>query len=109
VVPSPFGFHVFQRRRRRRPPSRRTLASRRGRPLAAAAAARELGAAHQENYVAALRARATIEVDPAARGRGEAREDAGSLLDDPGGLVLAAPARARRWTSPPGGPRGRRW
>jgi parvulin-like peptidyl-prolyl isomerase len=63
VVPSPFGFHVFQVVEKK-PPSRRTLEQ--ARPAIAANLLREKRARAQEDYVAALRARAKIQIDPAA-------------------------------------------
>ena len=63
VVPSPYGFHVFKTLEKR-PPSRRTLAE--ARPSIQQRLLREKRARAQEHYVAALRSRATIEVDKAA-------------------------------------------
>jgi len=63
VVPSPFGFHVFQLIEKK-PPSRRTLEQ--ARPAIAARLLRERRARAQEDYVAALRAQAKIRIDPAA-------------------------------------------
>jgi len=63
VVPSPFGFHVFQLLEKK-PPSRRTLEQ--ARPAIAARLLRERRARAQEDYVAALRAQAKIRIDPAA-------------------------------------------
>lgn len=63
VVPSPFGFHVFQVIEKK-PPSRRTLEQ--ARPAIATRLLRERRARAQEDYVAALRAQAKIQIDPAA-------------------------------------------
>jgi peptidyl-prolyl cis-trans isomerase C len=63
VVPSPFGFHVFKTLEKR-PASRRSLAE--ARPAIQQRLLREKRARAQEQYVAALRSRATIEVDKAA-------------------------------------------
>jgi len=63
VVPSPFGFHVFQLLEKK-PPSRRTLEQ--ARPTIAAQLLRERRARAQEDYVAALRAQAKIRIYPAA-------------------------------------------
>jgi peptidyl-prolyl cis-trans isomerase C len=63
VVPSPFGFHVFQVLEKKSPSSR-TLEQ--ARPAIAARLLRERRAKAQEDYVAALRARAKIQIDPAA-------------------------------------------
>jgi peptidyl-prolyl cis-trans isomerase C len=63
VVPSPFGFHVFQMIEKK-PPSRRTLEQ--ARPAIATRLLREQRAKAQEDYVAALRAQAKIQIDPAA-------------------------------------------
>ena len=63
VVPSPFGFHVFQVIEKK-PPSRRTLEQ--ARPTIATRLLRERRAKAQEDYVAALRAQAKIQIDPAA-------------------------------------------
>jgi peptidyl-prolyl cis-trans isomerase C len=63
VIPSPFGFHVFQVIEKK-PPSRRTLEQ--ARPAIAARLLRERRARAQEDYVAALRAQAKIQIDPAA-------------------------------------------
>jgi peptidyl-prolyl cis-trans isomerase C len=63
VMPSPFGFHVFQLIEKK-PPSRRTLEQ--ARPAIAARLLRERRAKAQEDYVAALRAQAKIQIDPAA-------------------------------------------
>ena len=63
VVPSPFGFHVFQVVEKK-PPSRRTLEQ--ARPAIATRLLREQRAKAQEDYVAALRAQAKIQIDPAA-------------------------------------------
>ncbi len=63
VVPSPFGFHVFQVIERK-PPARRSLEQ--ARPVIAARLLRERRARAQEEYVAALRAQAKIQVDPTA-------------------------------------------
>jgi peptidyl-prolyl cis-trans isomerase C len=63
VVPSPFGFHVFQVLEKKSPSSR-TLEQ--ARPVITARLLRERRAKAQEDYVAALRARAKIQIDPAA-------------------------------------------
>jgi peptidyl-prolyl cis-trans isomerase C len=63
VVPSPFGFHVFQVIEKR-PASRRTLEQ--ARPAITQRLLREKRAKAQEDYVAALRAQAKIQIDPAA-------------------------------------------
>ncbi len=63
VVPSPFGFHVFQVIEKR-PPARRTLEQ--ARPAIAARLLRERRARAQEEYVAALRSQAKIHIDPTA-------------------------------------------
>ncbi|MGA8892433.1 MAG: peptidyl-prolyl cis-trans isomerase, partial [Anaeromyxobacteraceae bacterium] len=63
VVPSPFGFHVFQVIEKR-PASRRTLEQ--ARPAISQRLLREKRAKAQEDYVAALRAQAKIQLDPAA-------------------------------------------
>jgi peptidyl-prolyl cis-trans isomerase C len=63
VVPSPFGFHVFQVVEKK-PPSRRTFEQ--ARPAIAARLLRERRARAQEDYVAALRAHAKIQIDTAA-------------------------------------------
>jgi peptidyl-prolyl cis-trans isomerase C len=63
VVPSPFGFHVFQVIEKR-PPARRTLEQ--ARPAIAARLLRERRARAQEEYVAALRSQAKIQIDPTA-------------------------------------------
>jgi peptidyl-prolyl cis-trans isomerase C len=63
VVPSPFGFHVFQVIEKR-PASRRTLEQ--ARPAISQRLLREKRAKAQEDYVAALRAQAKIQIDPAA-------------------------------------------
>jgi peptidyl-prolyl cis-trans isomerase C len=63
VAPSPFGFHVFQLIEKK-PPSRRTLDQ--ARPTVATRLLRERRAKAQEDYVAALRAQAKIQIDPAA-------------------------------------------
>ena len=64
VVPSPYGFHVFQVIEKK-PPSRRTLDAGRGRPSPPGSSASRRARA-QEEYVAALRAQAKIQIDPAA-------------------------------------------
>jgi peptidyl-prolyl cis-trans isomerase C len=63
VVPSPYGFHVFQVVEKK-PASRRTLEE--ARPAVTAKLEREKRARAQEEYVAALRARARIQIDTAA-------------------------------------------
>jgi parvulin-like peptidyl-prolyl isomerase len=63
VVPSPFGFHVFQVLEKK-PPSHRTLEE--ARPAIAARLLRDRRARAQEEYVAALRAQAKIQIDPTA-------------------------------------------
>jgi peptidyl-prolyl cis-trans isomerase C len=63
VAPSPFGFHVFQLIEKK-PPSRRTLDQ--ARPIIGTRLLRERRAKAQEDYVAALRAQAKIQIDPAA-------------------------------------------
>ncbi len=63
VVPSPFGFHVFQVIEKK-PPSRRSLEQ--ARPAIAARLARDARAKAQEEYVATLRGQAKIQVDPTA-------------------------------------------
>lgn len=63
VIPSPYGFHVFKVLERR-PASRRPLAE--ARPAITQRLLREKRARAQEEYVAALRAKAQIDVDPAA-------------------------------------------
>ncbi|HET8723158.1 MAG TPA: peptidyl-prolyl cis-trans isomerase [Anaeromyxobacteraceae bacterium] len=63
VVPSPFGFHVFQVVEKK-PPGRRTLDQ--ARPAIAARLLREKRARAQEEYVAALRSQAKIQIDPTA-------------------------------------------
>lgn len=63
VIPSPFGFHVFQVIEKK-PPSRRTLEQ--ARPAIAAGLLRERRARAQEDYVAALRAQANVQIDPTA-------------------------------------------
>ena len=63
VIPSPFGFHVFQVIEKK-PPSRRTLEQ--ARPAIAARLLRDRRARAQEDYVAALRAQANIQIDPTA-------------------------------------------
>jgi peptidyl-prolyl cis-trans isomerase C len=63
VIPSPFGFHVFQVIEKK-PPSRRTLEQ--ARPAIAARLLRERRARAQEDYVAALRAQANVQIDPTA-------------------------------------------
>jgi peptidyl-prolyl cis-trans isomerase C len=63
VVPSPFGFHVFQVVERR-PAYRKTLEE--ARPAISARLLRDARARAQEEYVATLRARAKIQIDPSA-------------------------------------------
>ncbi len=63
VVPSPFGFHVFQVVEKK-PPGRRTLDQ--ARPAIAARLLREKRARAQEEYVAALRSQAKFQIDPTA-------------------------------------------
>ncbi len=63
VVPSPFGFHVFQVLEKKAP-SHRTLDE--ARPTIAARLLRDRRARAQEEYVAALRAQAKIQIDPTA-------------------------------------------
>jgi parvulin-like peptidyl-prolyl isomerase len=63
VVPSPFGFHVFQLIEKK-PPTRRTLEQ--ARPAIAARLLRDKRARAQEDHVAALRAQAKIQIDPTA-------------------------------------------
>ena len=63
VIPSPFGFHVFQVIEKK-PPSRRTLEQ--ARPAIAARLLRDRRARAQEDYVAALRVQAKIQIDPTA-------------------------------------------
>jgi parvulin-like peptidyl-prolyl isomerase len=63
VVPSPFGFHVFQVLEKKSP-SHRTLEE--ARPAIAARLLRDRRARAQEEYVAALRAQAKIQIDPTA-------------------------------------------
>jgi len=63
VVPSPYGFHLF-RVVERKAAAKRTLEQ--VRPVLAQRLLREKRARAQEAYVAALRAKATIQVDPAA-------------------------------------------
>jgi parvulin-like peptidyl-prolyl isomerase len=63
VVPSPFGFHVFQLIEKK-PPARRTLEQ--ARPAIAARLLRDKRARAQEDHVAALRAQAKIQIDPTA-------------------------------------------
>lgn len=63
VVPSPYGFHVFQVVERK-PASRKTLEQ--ARPAITARLLREARARAQEEYVAALRSRAKIQIDPSA-------------------------------------------
>ena len=63
VVPSPFGFHVFQVLEKKSPSSR-TLEQ--ARQAITARLLRERRGKAQEDYVAALRARAKIQIDPAA-------------------------------------------
>jgi len=63
VVPSPFGFHVFQVLGKKSPSSR-TLEQ--ARQAITARLLRERRGKAQEDYVAALRARAKIQIDPAA-------------------------------------------
>jgi peptidyl-prolyl cis-trans isomerase C len=61
VVPSPFGFHVFQVIEKK-PASHRTLDQ--ARPAIAARLLRDGKARAQADYVAALRAQAKIQIDP---------------------------------------------
>jgi len=61
VVPSPFGFHVFQVIEKK-PASRRTFDQ--ARPAIAARLLRDAKARAQGDYVAALRAQAKIQIDP---------------------------------------------
>ncbi len=61
VVPSPFGFHVFQVIEKK-PASRRTLDQ--ARPAIASRLLRDAKARAQGDYVAALRAQAKIQIDP---------------------------------------------
>jgi peptidyl-prolyl cis-trans isomerase C len=63
VVPSPFGFHVFQVVEKK-PASHRTLEE--ARPAITARLEREKRARAQEEYVAALRSRAKVQIDTAA-------------------------------------------
>jgi peptidyl-prolyl cis-trans isomerase C len=63
VIPSPFGFHVFKVVEKR-PASHRSLAD--ARPAIQQRLLREKRARAQEDYVAALRSRASIEIDKAA-------------------------------------------
>jgi len=63
VIPSPYGFHLFKVVDRK-PASKRTLEQ--ARPLVAQRLLREKRAHAQEEYVAALRAKAKIEIDQAA-------------------------------------------
>jgi len=63
VIPSPFGFHVFQVIEKK-PPSHRSLEE--ARPAIAARLLRDGRARAQEEYVATLRAQAKIQVDPTA-------------------------------------------
>jgi len=63
VVPSPFGFHVFQVIEKR-PAARRTLEE--ARPAIATRLLRDRRARAQEEYVAALRSQAKIHIDPTA-------------------------------------------
>jgi parvulin-like peptidyl-prolyl isomerase len=63
VMPSPFGFHVFQVLEKKAPSSR-TLEQ--ARPAISARLLRERRGKAQEDYVAALRARAKIQIDSAA-------------------------------------------
>ena len=63
VIPSPFGFHVFQVIEKK-PPTRRTLEE--ARPAIAARLLRDRRARAQEDYVAALRAQANIQIVPTA-------------------------------------------
>ena len=63
VVPSPFGFHVFQLIEKK-PPTHRTLEQ--ARPAIAARLLRDKRARAQEDHVAALRAQAKIQIDPTA-------------------------------------------
>jgi parvulin-like peptidyl-prolyl isomerase len=62
VIPSPYGFHVFKTLEKRAP-TRRSLAE--ARPALQQRLLREKRARAQEQYVAALRSRATIEVHKA--------------------------------------------
>jgi peptidyl-prolyl cis-trans isomerase C len=63
VVPSPYGFHVFQVIEKK-PPARRTLEE--ARPAIVARLLRDRRARAQEEYVAALRSQAKIQIDPTA-------------------------------------------
>jgi peptidyl-prolyl cis-trans isomerase C len=63
VIPSPFGFHVFQVIEKK-PPTRRSLEE--ARPAIAARLLRDRRARAQEDYVAALRAQANIQIVPTA-------------------------------------------
>jgi peptidyl-prolyl cis-trans isomerase C len=63
VVPSPFGFHVFQVVERK-PAARPSLEQ--ARPSIASRLLRERRARAQEDYVAALRSQARIQIDPSA-------------------------------------------
>ena len=63
VVPSPFGFHVFQVIEKK-PAARRTLEE--ARPAIASRLLRDRRARAQEEYVAALRSQAKIHIDPTA-------------------------------------------
>ena len=63
VIPSPYGFHLFKVVERKAA-AKRTLEQ--ARPVVAERLLREKRARAQEAYVAALRARATVQVDPAA-------------------------------------------
>jgi peptidyl-prolyl cis-trans isomerase C len=63
VIPSPFGFHVFQVIEKK-PPTRRSLGE--ARPAIAARLLRDRRARAQEDYVAALRAQANIQIVPTA-------------------------------------------
>jgi peptidyl-prolyl cis-trans isomerase C len=63
VIPSPYGFHVFKAVEKR-PASHRSLAE--ARTAIHQRLLREKRARAQEDYVAALRARASIEIDKAA-------------------------------------------
>jgi len=63
VIPSPYGFHIFKVTEKKAA-SKRTLEQ--ARPLIAQRLLREKRAHAQEEYVAALRAKAKIQIDPAA-------------------------------------------
>lgn len=63
VVPSPFGFHVFQVVEKK-PAGRRTLEQ--ARPSITSRLLREKRARAQEDHVAALRSQAKIQIDPSA-------------------------------------------